>query len=214
MPHWPGDPQTEIKPVANFDSYGFNLNSLFIGEHTGTHIGAPKHFVDGAADVASLEPEQFFVNGIKIDISGQVQNNPDYLLHERDVRNWEKANGEIDEKSVVLVQTNWSRNWKDPDIYFGFKNDDMHFPGVSEKAVEYLITKNINGIGIDSPGIDGGIGIEFKANKTLAQNGLYHLENLTNLHQLKNRFMLLLGALPIEEGSGSPCRVLALQEKS
>ncbi len=213
IPHWPGDPLTEIKSVANSKTDGFNLNSLYIGEHTGTHIGAPNHFVEDAVDVASIKPEQLIVNGIKIDISGQADDNPDYLLQKNDILDWEKANRPIEEKSVVLVQTNWSWLWSQPDKYFGFQNGELHFPGVSVKAAEYLVSKNINGIGIDTPGIDGGVGVVFKANKELAANGLYHIENLTNLDNLKSRFTLMIGALPITGGTGSPCRIFAVQLK-
>ena len=92
----------------------------------------------------------------------------------------------------------------------------MNFPGFSKEAVEFLIAnRKIIGIGIDSPGIDGGGSTEYSANKLLAKAGLYHLENLTNLKNLcfKNIF-IFIGALPIISGSGSPCRIIALQPKS
>src|SRR5688500_20254859 len=49
LPTYPGDPGIRIQDwskLANGD--GANVSSLSFGAHTGTHVDAPAHFIDGA----------------------------------------------------------------------------------------------------------------------------------------------------------------------
>lgn len=52
MPVWPGDPPVELVPWTSIDEAGYRLHQLRVGEHTGTHLGAPCHY---AADGLSLD---------------------------------------------------------------------------------------------------------------------------------------------------------------
>ena len=57
-PTYPGDPGIEIKQwaaLANGDSA--NVSLLHIGVHSGTHVDAPAHFIEGAGRVESLPLE-------------------------------------------------------------------------------------------------------------------------------------------------------------
>jgi len=210
MPHWPGDPVTKIGAVSAVARDGYYLNELTIGEHSGTHLGAPVHF-GGESGVDDIAPQKLIVPGVKIDISLKTATHPDYLLSLNDLREWEKRHGDIPEQCLPLVQTDWSRRWSSPRDYFGNANDGLHFPGVSVEAVEFLVQqRRVVGIGIDSAGIDGGQSDAFQANALIASHGAYHLENLANLKSVGlKEFYLFIGALKIDRGSGSPCRVLA-----
>lgn len=39
--HYPGDPEYQLREVATIDDDGYALNYVSVGEHTGTHWGAP-----------------------------------------------------------------------------------------------------------------------------------------------------------------------------
>src|SRR6478672_9232607 len=55
MPTYPGDPGIQINDwftLAKGDPA--NLTRLNLGAHTGTHVDAPAHFIEGAAPVESL----------------------------------------------------------------------------------------------------------------------------------------------------------------
>lgn len=55
MPTYPGDPGIQISDhysLANGDPA--NVTHLSLGAHTGTHVDAPAHFIEGAARVESL----------------------------------------------------------------------------------------------------------------------------------------------------------------
>ena len=58
LPVWPGDPAVSIVQevsMATGDSY--NLHRLHISAHTGTHIDAPLHFLDGGKTIGDIPLE-------------------------------------------------------------------------------------------------------------------------------------------------------------
>jgi arylformamidase len=55
MVTYPGDPEVvleRVRSIAGGD--GYNLSRLDFGLHSGTHVDAPLHFIDGAASVEKL----------------------------------------------------------------------------------------------------------------------------------------------------------------
>src|SRR5919201_2162872 len=61
MVTYPGDPQVHmerVESIANGDPA--NLTRLDFGVHSGTHVDAPEHFIDGAEGVDALPLDLFF----------------------------------------------------------------------------------------------------------------------------------------------------------
>src|SRR5262245_56184750 len=55
LPTYPGDPGIKIenwRSIAKGDSANVSVASF--GAHTGTHVDAPAHFIDGAAKIETL----------------------------------------------------------------------------------------------------------------------------------------------------------------
>ena len=48
IPCWPGDPPVGIRAAAAVETEGYRLNSVTIGEHSGTHLNAPSSFLPKA----------------------------------------------------------------------------------------------------------------------------------------------------------------------
>ena len=52
---YPGDPEVRLDRVSSIaDGDAANLSRLDLGVHSGTHVDAPLHFVDGGASVETL----------------------------------------------------------------------------------------------------------------------------------------------------------------
>ena len=70
MPVWPTHPrffQNEVESWdKNEDSY---LNQLSFGEHTGTHVDAPVHFIKGGKSIADIDALHLISHAVKIDMS-------------------------------------------------------------------------------------------------------------------------------------------------
>ncbi len=215
MPHWPADPITKVRRVAMLAQNGYNLYKITIGEHSGTHIGAARHFIENGADISAIPTERLIIKACKLDFSKFALQDRDFLLSTSHILDWEEKFRPIESHCLVLFQTGWSHFWKNSENYFGLEKGQMHFPGISLGAAKFLAKeRRVVGIGIDSPGIDGGLSGNLAANRYLASNGVYHLENLTNLQLLNScENLVFIGALPIENGTGSPCRILGLVKK-
>jgi kynurenine formamidase len=206
LPVWPGDPPTCIVPATTIPQIGYALNRLTIGEHSGTHVGAPCHLIPDAADMASIPAANLILPTMKIDVRGQAASAARFLVSPDQLQQWEKDHGKVAAGSAILIETGWSVHWHDAGRYFA-----ENFPGLERETVDLLMIRGVKAVGIDSPGIDGGGSCDFAANRALARNGALHLENLANLDRvpLKGAW-IFIGALPIIGGSGSPARILAL----
>src|SRR3954470_14187563 len=79
-----------LEEISRYDDRGpaWYWNNIHTGEHTGTHLDAPVHWVtarDGA-DVSQIVPSRLVAPAVVIDVSDRVANDPDYLLTIEDVR--------------------------------------------------------------------------------------------------------------------------------
>jgi len=58
LPTWPGDPKVTLERVSSIPKGdAANVSHLDAGVHTGTHVDAPVHFVDGATGIDSIPLE-------------------------------------------------------------------------------------------------------------------------------------------------------------
>lgn len=212
IPLWPGDPAVALTPVAEFDTDGYYLRSLTIGEHSGTHMNAPNSFLEGGAGIDEYAPESLVLSVVVIDVRSQAAVDPDYALTRHDVEAWESENEKIPAGSLVVAFTGWQDRWTDPTAFFGEDADGgLHFPGFDGDATEWLLAERaIAGVGIDTHGVDPGQDEEYRTNTAvLAGNGVV-LENLTNLDQVPaTGATIVIGVLRLAGGSGSPASVLA-----
>lgn len=214
---WPGDKKFNNpyskKLITNYSDNGFYSNSFIMLEHTGTHIDAPIHGFENRFSIDQIPVESFIVNGCVINVSKQVQNNPDYQLQVEDIKRWEKLNGKIKGNSFVIMRTDWSELWDRPSMYINKDHSGiMHFPGFSKESIEFLIKeRGIAGIGVETLSIDPGTSVDFDIHKTLFSSNKYAIENMTNIKFLPPKnFTIIAIPLRLNDGSGSPVTVIAL----
>ncbi len=67
-PLYPGDPEVRIRPWALIERDGYYMNVLKMGEHTGTHVDAPAHFIPGGKTVDELPLEKFIGDAFVLDV--------------------------------------------------------------------------------------------------------------------------------------------------
>ena len=76
MPIFPGDPDFELETLFTVENDGFKLNKMTIGEHSGTHWGAPCHFNAGARCAEGMAAEDFFHPAAIVDARRQSARTP------------------------------------------------------------------------------------------------------------------------------------------
>ena len=212
MPLFPGGIPFTLETLTQLAD-GYYMNSFVSGEHTGTHVDAPAHFGKGLPAVDEIPVTRLVSQGILIDVQSRAGANPDYTLTLADLQGWEKANGRIPPRTMVILNTGWHQRWENPDRYLN--RDDagaLHFPGFSAEAARFLLKeRDVNGIGIDTASVDPGKSTTFDVHKVMLQGGRYQVENLDNLNLLPARgFSVIVAPMKISRGSGAPARVLAI----
>jgi kynurenine formamidase len=213
MPHWPGDPRTEVAPAADYASDGYRLLRLTLGEHSGTHLGTAAHFHPDGGTVDQLPPDHLVRPAVVFDAAAEAALNPDYRLSAATVLRWEAIHGPVPSGAIALLATGWDRRWPDPAAYF---NPDaagrFHFPGFGPDAAMLLVgQRGVVALGTDTHGVDAGSDAGLTVNRLLLRGTRYHLENLRNVTELPPvGAVLVVGVIAAEGGTGGPARVLAL----
>ena len=211
FPVYTGD-EPARRTLKNYTPDGFYSQEWTFGEHSGTHMDAPGHFVEGARRVPQLRPDELLAPAAVIDISQRAASDPDAAVEPRDLQRYERRYGRIPRGALVLMDSGWAAKVNDN---AAFKNADAggtyHFPGFGIDAVEWLLDRrDIRGIGVDTLSLDPGNSATFDVHKRLLGADRYGIENVANLPALRRKGAYVsVGVIPWEEGSGGPCRVLA-----
>lgn len=214
-PYWPGENYEpfRLKTIATIEKDGVLSKSIFTPEHLGTHLDAPNHFEKNQPSVDEMDPQEFFAEGVVIDIASRAEGDPDTLLTVDDVAAWEGQHGRIPENAVVFLRTGWGRFWTN---YPRYKNQDamgrMHFPAYSEAAARFLVTeRKVRGLGIDTLSIDRGLSRDFIVHHVVNGARRYGLENVARLEELPARgFYVFVAPVKVESGTGGPTRIFAI----
>ncbi|GGC66737.1 cyclase family protein [Haloferax sulfurifontis] len=180
---------------------------LTLGEHTGTHIDAPLHFIaegDAHYDIASIELEKLIGRAATIDVADIERNTT--VPVER-IKQWEAEHGDLREGDRVLFRFSWDRHWAPGSAGTQYMAD---WPGLSGEAAEYLTDTGVALVGCDTAAIDVAHDESFPAHYELLGNETYIVENLTALDALPPFSLLITLPLKIEDGSGSPIRAVAI----
>jgi kynurenine formamidase len=210
-----------LEAISRYDSRGpaWYWNNFSCGEHTGTHFDAPVHWVTGreypnnATD--TIPVDRFLAPACVIDVSKDAAANPDFLLTPQHVESWEQRYGRIESGSWVLMRTDWSKR-KDAAEFLNIKEDGAHVPGPRADVVPFLAKeRNVIGWGSEGVGTDAGqafrVDPPFPCHTIMHGSNKFGLASLANLDQLPPKGSILITPpLKIVNGSGSPCRVLAL----
>ena len=197
-------------------------HNIHTGEHVGTHIDAPIHWVTGREghDVSTIPAHRLIGPAAIIDVREQVEADPDFLLQIEHLRTWEQQNGPLPENGWLLLRTGWDRFSDDQEAFLNTDETGSHTPGISAEAAKWLAEETpLSGIGVDTVGIDAGRGAEldppFPVHYHLLGNDKYGVTSLQNLDELPTvGAMLIVAPLPIVGGTASPSRVLALVQES
>src|SRR5207342_1749185 len=117
--------------VYTYAKHGFEATEyLLTTDQLGTQLDPPAHWAPEYPAIDEL-PATYAVRPLLvISIVEQVAKNPGYHLQVSDIEQWEAKNGNIPEGSVVMVRSDWSKNWPNPELA-----TRTVFPGVSLDAL-------------------------------------------------------------------------------
>src|SRR5712691_652747 len=202
-----------LEEISRYDQRGpaWYWNNIRTGEHTGTHLDAPNHWVTGKdlPDVAQIPPQRLVGPAVVIDKTAQVAGNPDFLLDVADLEEWQAVNGPLPAKGWLLYRTGWSRHGDDQEKFANADDAGPHTPGLTPAAAKYLAATELLGVGVETVGTDagqaGGFDPPYPCHDMVLGSNKYGLTQLRNLGRLPVTGSIIIAApLPIVTGSGSP----------
>ena len=213
----------QLEQISRYDDRGpaWYWNNFRTGEHTGTHLDAPIHWVTGQDkdDVSQVPARRLVAPAAVLDFSDRAAADPDWLLGLDDIKGWETEHGTLPDGGWLLLRTGWDARSHDQREFLNADDTGPHTPGVSVECARWLADEApIIGVGVETVGTDAGAAHSFDpafpCHQFLLGADKYGLTQLQNLVRLPPTGAVVLAApLPIVGGSGSPARVLALVER-
>jgi kynurenine formamidase len=222
-PPFVNTPGLSREEISRYDDRGpaWAWYTLTIGEHVGTHLDAPIHWVTGkdGSDVASVKPEQLIGPACVIDRTAETEANNGYLLTVADLESWEAEHGQMPENAWVLLRTGWGSRAQDEAAFLNVGPEGPNTPGPDVEASRWLAhERSISGFGVETVGIDagsaGGFDPPFPLHNFLLGAGRLGLTQLANLDRLPiTGALIIVSPLKLVGGTGSPSRVFAFVPK-
>lgn len=213
MPHYPAHSKFFHNLWGSYWHGDRSLTyQLVLNEHNGTHVDAPAHFISDAKPEAHVTIDQVAVErligrGVRLDCRRFGEG--DYVNREF-IAQWESQHGALEAGDIVLFEFGWSAHWGVRPASHRYLAD---WPGVGMDAAQYLISKQVAALGVDTLSPDPPEALRTgPIHPVVLEHQVLIIENLANLDQLPDFFVFVALPLRIRGGSGSPVRAVALVE--
>jgi kynurenine formamidase len=215
MPRFPGHPPIEIDGSARtHERDGYFLQTLSLGEHSGSHADAPAHASASSADatIDRIPVARFVVPYLIFDLS-TLALGPGDLASRADLQGAEAATGHtLERNDAALIHFGWDRYYDEPDDWWA-----ANTPGLAADACSYLVERGIGLVGSDTATCDlamreGLIVAAEGHQKYFLPNGIPIVEGLVGLASAPRRGIFVGAPLKVAGGSGAPLRALLISE--
>ncbi len=196
MVHWPGDPAVEITRALSRDrGDAANVSKLEMGAHTGTHMDAPLHFIDGGAGIDTL-PFDATVGPARVIA----------IRDPRSITAEELAPYALQAGERVLFKTaNSPRCWRTD----AFVEDSVY---LSLGAARHLAECGVRTVGVDYLSVGGFNNDEGpEIHRVLLSNGVWIIEGLDLTNAAAGPVDLICLPLRISGCDGAPVRAILRQ---
>jgi arylformamidase len=191
----PGPTITPFRRIAKGDTA--NVSTICLGDHTGTHVDPPLHFIQGGAGADELPLDALLGPCAVVAFDGQGHVSAEFLE-----RSAPKG------ATRLLLKTRNSRLWSDPAHHF-----TRDITGVSASAARWCVEHAIRLVGIDYLTIEpqGPEKAGYPTHQTLLGAGVVVVEGLDLRAVQPGTYDLVCAPLKIGGADGAPARVLLVE---
>lgn len=190
LPTYPGDPPlvfTQWNSISKGDSS--NLTQITLSTHSGTHIDAPRHFIDGAGAVDDLPLGVLIGRARVVELAGA-----------KEIGRRELERVHVKGVERLLLKTDNSQLW-------GTSCFHEHFAAITPEGAHYLAECGVKLVGIDYLSIEPFHG-DGDVHRTLLGSGVVVLEGINLTGVLPGEYELICLPLKIAGGDGAPVRAV------
>jgi arylformamidase len=193
MPVYEGDPGVKIDAWSAFaKGDSSNVSMLNFGAHTGTHVDAPAHFIEGARKIDALSLEVLIGGARVIRVADDVTEITPEFLERCDLGGIER----------VIFHTRNSGLWSD-----NFRSDYTH---LLPEAAQVLVDRGVKLVGTDYLSIEKFHSGHHRTHLTLLSSNVVIVEGLNLSDVPEGDYELICLPLKIADGSGdgAPARAV------
>jgi arylformamidase len=193
MPVYEGDPGVKIDAWSAFaKGDSSNVSMLNFGAHTGTHVDAPAHFIEGARKIDALPLEVLIGAARVIRVADDVTEITPEFLERCDLGGIER----------VIFHTRNSGLWSD-----NFRSDYTH---LLPEAARSLVDRGVKLVGTDYLSIEKFHSGHHRTHLTLLSSNVVIVEGLNLSDVPEGDYELICLPLKIADGSGdgAPARAV------
>ena len=192
MVHWPGDPEPTFERISEIaQGAAANVTMCRMTAHTGTHMDAPCHFLDGERGIDRF-PLSLGVGPARIIAIPEAPLITATQLQTKSIQRGER---------LLFKTRNSSRRWDNRDF-------DTSFVAIDASAARLLADSGVALVGVDylSVGAFQGDGVE--THKILLGAGIWILEGLDLSAVGEGEYEFACLPLRIAGSDGSPARAM------
>ncbi len=192
MPVYKNKPEKRpvVRNTHNYATGNIYESEVTLDMHTGTHIDAPLHAMEGGSTMEIYSLERFVTKAKVLDLTGAKERISAEDLADEDIRKGD----------FILLKTRNS-------FHQEFVEDFVY---VDKSAAEHLRDIGIAGVGIDSLGIERAQA-DHGTHKALLGNGIVILEGLRLKEVFKGEYLLCTAPLNIKGVEAAPCRAFLIE---
>ncbi len=187
------NPRPRLKALRRIPPDAANLSVLTIGLHTGTHVDAPRHFLQHGGDIASVDPARLAGPCVVADLTGVLDR----------IEAADLIRARVPRRTIVLLKTRNSA--AEPQAAF-----DPHFVFLARSGAAFLRQQEIRAVGIDYLGIERDQP-GHPTHKLLLGAGIPVVEGLRLRNVRPGRYMFAALPLPLAGAEASPVRAVLIK---
>lgn len=189
---WPGDAAPEIRQVASMDEGAMcNVTTMRMSVHTGTHMDAPRHFVNGAGAIDGIALDSLIGPARVVEIADPV------AIRRAELELLKPQRGERLLFKTRNMATDWSRTEFDKDFVY-----------LADEGARYLVECGVRTIGVDYLSIGGFFHDTVETHVTILGAGIAVIEGLDLSAVQAGEYELICLPLKIAGADGAPARVV------
>ena len=192
---WPGDPRVTLTRLSSIaEGAVANVSRLDASVHTGTHVDAPLHFIEGAPAVEAMPLDRLIGPCLVVEADPPgVELRPEDLPSTSHTR--------------ILFKTRNSRKWRQPEAEF-----DTRFVAVGLPLAERLVAEQKVLVGVDYLSVEPyGAPAAHPVHVTLLRAGMVVVEGLNLSEVGAGEYDLVCLPLKLAGSDGAPARAVLIR---
>jgi arylformamidase len=192
---YPGNPEIRIEPHSELSrGASSNLSRLSFGSHTGTHVDAPRHFLEAGSTVDRLPLDALIGPAQVIAFPDDVMSVTAADLQQSGLANAQR----------VLIRTRNSTFIKEREFH-------PDYTYLAPDAAEYLASAGVKLVGVDYLSVEQFHSGHHKTHRTLLGRGIVIVEGLDLSGIAPGEYAFCCLPLRLEGLDGAPARAVLMR---